>query len=49
MNRSTVLILILILFAVPVLAQSGAAAGTWDVTLNSPQAHLIPIQSKTRR
>ena len=37
MNRSTLLILILILFAVPVLAQSGAAAGTWDVTLNSPQ------------
>jgi hypothetical protein len=37
MNRSTVLILIVILFAVPALAQSGGAAGTWDVTLNSPQ------------
>ena len=37
MNRSTLLILILILFAVPVLAQSGTAAGTWEVTLNSPQ------------
>ena len=33
MNRSTVLILVLILFAVPVLAQSGA--GSWNMGCNS--------------
>jgi hypothetical protein len=37
MNRSAVLILFAILFAFPVLGQSSGAAGTWDVTLNSPQ------------
>jgi hypothetical protein len=48
MNRSTVLILVLILFAVPVLAQSGTAAGTWDVTLNSPQG-TFNIQFKLKQ
>ena len=37
MNRCSLLILFAMLFAIPVLGQSGGAAGTWDVTLNSPQ------------
>ena len=36
MNRCLLLILFALLFSIPVLAQGGAA-GTWDVTLNSPQ------------
>lgn len=36
MSRCLLLILFAILFSIPVLGQSGAA-GTWDVTLNSPQ------------
>ena len=37
MNRCCLLILFAILVSIPVLGQSGGAAGTWDVTLNSPQ------------
>jgi hypothetical protein len=37
MSRCSLLILFVILFSIPVLGQSGGAAGTWDVTLNSPQ------------
>jgi len=37
MNRCSLLILFAMLFAIPVLGQSGGVAGTWDVTLNSPQ------------
>src|SRR6185503_11188610 len=36
MNRCLLLVLFALLFSIPALAQSGAA-GTWDVTLNSPQ------------
>jgi hypothetical protein len=36
MNRSLLLILFALLFSIPVRGQGGAA-GTWDVTLNSPQ------------
>ena len=37
MNRFALLILFVLLLGTPMLAQSGRAAGTWDVTLNSPQ------------
>ena len=37
MNRCSLLILVALLFSIPVLGQGGGAAGTWDVTLNSPQ------------
>ena len=37
MNRCLLLILFAMLFSIPVLGQNGGAAGTWDVTLNSPQ------------
>ena len=36
MNRIAILISLVMLFAISALGQSGAA-GTWDVTLNSPQ------------
>src|SRR5215510_16507813 len=36
MNRCLLLILFAMMFSIPVLGQGGAA-GTWDVTLNSPQ------------
>lgn len=36
MNRCLLLILFALLLSIPVLGQGGAA-GTWDVTLNSPQ------------
>jgi hypothetical protein len=37
MNRTALLILVVLLLGTPALAQSGSAAGNWDVTLNSPQ------------
>jgi hypothetical protein len=37
MNRCLLLILFAVACAIPIMGQSGAAAGTWDVTLNSPQ------------
>jgi len=37
MNRRSLLILFAIMYSIPVLGQSGGAAGTWDATLNSPQ------------
>jgi len=37
MNRCLLLILFAMLFSISVLGQGGGAAGTWDVTLNSPQ------------
>jgi hypothetical protein len=37
MNRFFLLMLFALLFVIPVLGQGGSAAGTWDVTLTSPQ------------
>jgi hypothetical protein len=37
MSRCFLLILFAIACAIPTLGQGGGAAGTWDVTLNSPQ------------
>src|SRR5215510_7875808 len=37
MSRCFLLILLAMLCAIPILGQDGVVAGTWDVTLNSPQ------------
>jgi len=37
MSRCFLLILFIITCAIPILGQGGGIAGTWDVTLNSPQ------------
>ena len=37
MSRCFLLILFAVASAVPILAQGGSVAGSWDVTLNSPQ------------
>jgi hypothetical protein len=37
MSRCFLLILFAVACAIPILGQGGGAAGTWDVTLNSPQ------------
>ena len=37
MSRCFLLILLVVACAVPIMAQGGGVAGTWDVTLNSPQ------------
>lgn len=37
MNRCFLLILVAVACAIPVLGQGGGVAGSWDVTLNSPQ------------
>jgi len=37
MSRCFLLILFAVACAIPTLAQGGGVAGTWDVTLNSPQ------------